>query len=142
MSWLIYCFLLGRCLFGSIFFSSCSLFLLFSSHHLFKFIFVLLSENASPLLSFGDKIVTCSQIIEPIFLDVRLTLIQINIVIFLEEVHDLLIYWYLVPSNDNTRFFLWHNLIVPWMSSDILNCKSISRIWVQNAIDQIFGFFT
>ena len=110
-----------------------------AGHHLFQLIFVLLAENASSLLSLGDEVVARGQIIEPIFLQVGLALVQIDVVVLLEQLHDLGVDRDLVPPNKDTNFLIGRHLIVPGMSSDVLDGESLSGVRIQDAVDQVLG---
>jgi len=119
-----------------------SLLLLFPSHHLIEFVFILLPENSCSLLPFGNEIIGSCQIIEPVLFNILLTFFQVDIIIPLKKIHDHLINGYLISSDNYSLFFIWLHLVVPRVISYVFNSKSLGGIRVKNRLKEIFGLLT
>lgn len=123
----------------------CSLFLsllLFFTHHLFELVFVLLSEDACSLLSFGNKVVRSGQIVEFVPLDIVFASFDVNLVVLVEKLHDVHVDWNRVLTYNYAILFIWIHLVVPWMASDVFNCSPLGRIRVEDNIEEILCFIT
>ena len=109
----------------------CCLLIFLSCHHLFKLIFVLLSEYASSLFSFGYQIIWCCMIVKSILFDIRFAFFNINVIIFSEEIHNVCINWYWILAKDYPFLLIRVNLVVPRMVANIFNGVSPWRVWVK-----------
>lgn len=105
-------------------------------HSLFKgsllFVNILLTEDTSSFFSFRYQIVSGSQIVEFVSLDVYFSLLDICVIIFVNQCKDFWIDRYRLLTNNHSSFFYWLNLLVPWMSSDVSYVVPFSWIWVEN----------
>ena len=109
----------------------CCLLIFLSCHHLFKLIFVLLSEYASSLFSFGYQIIWCCMIVKSILFDIRFAFFNINVIIFSEEIHNVCINWYWILAKDYPFLLIRVNLLVPRMVANIFNGVSPCWVWVK-----------
>ena len=104
--------------------------LLFLSEHLLKLVFILLSENASSLLSLRDEVVRSCQVVELVPNDAVRALFRIYAIVFYEKVHDIFVDRDWVLADYDALFFNRSYLIVPWMISDILDCITLRWVWI------------
>jgi hypothetical protein len=112
---------------------------LLAEHHLLELVLVLLPEDAGPLLPFGNEVVGGGQVVEPVLLDVQLALLDVDLVVFVEQLHDLRVDGDRVLPYDDSFLLVWLRLVVPRMSPDVLDRVPASGVWIQDQLQQLFG---
>lgn len=101
-----------------------------------------MSEDASSLLPLGDQIVRGGDVVKPVALDFKSALLLVHLVVAIKNVQDVLVDVYWVLSNDDAGLLFRWGLVVPRVTSDVLNGKSLSGIWVKNVLDHVLGIIT
>lgn len=108
--------------------------------HLLEFVFVLLSEDASPFLPLGDEVVRRGQVVELVSANVILALLQVNLVVALQQLHDLGVDWNFVLADDDALLLIGSNLVVPRVFADVLDGVALGRVRIQYQRYQAFHF--
>lgn len=118
------------------------LLLILLAKHLPELILVLLPEYTSSFLPLGYQIIARGQVVKSVLQEVFLTFLDVDLIVSIQEFQNVLLYWYGIFADDSSCFFFWFYLLVPWVVSDVFDCESFRRVWVQDWLDQILSLFT
>lgn len=117
---------------------------LFVSHDLLEEVIA----TSFTLLLFQKKVISGRDLVVFIVLDIRYSLAEVaiwtnprRVEAVLDLAEELLDNWHAILSNDDTFHFVWLYLIVPFVRTNIIHVKSLSRISVQYFPDKILGSF-
>lgn len=100
------------------------------AHHVLELVLVLLSENACSFLPLRYQVITGCQVIKLVPQKVLSAFFEVDVVVTVEQVHDVLVDWNWIPANKDSFLLKWLDLIVPRVRSNVFNSVPLRGIWV------------
>mmetsp|Transcript_4429 Transcript_4429/g.6517 ORF Transcript_4429/g.6517 Transcript_4429/m.6517 type:complete len:268 (-) Transcript_4429:901-1704(-) len=109
--------------------------LLLLAKHVLQLVLVLLSKDSCSFLPLGNQVIGGSEVVELVLLEVGLALLDVEVVVLFEQIQNLRSNRNLIPAHNDAALLCGLHLVIPRMSSDVLDTESLSRIWVQYGLD-------